>query len=68
MDQLDSRVKGRLFHTAGREHEIDKFRGTTLFCDGSSGLIHVEHQVTFTANEIIQSKVGFERMAGDHEV
>ena len=66
MDQLESRTRGRLFHTSGREHQVDKFKGSTIFCDAASGLLHVEHQVTFTANETIQSKVCFERMAAEH--
>ena len=65
MDQLDSSLKGCLFHTAGREHQADRSRGSTVLCDASSGVIHVEHQVTFTANETIKSKIAFERMAAE---
>ena len=65
MDQLESRVRGRLFHTAGREPDRDKFCGTTVFCDGASGYIHVEHQVTLNASDTINAKTSFERAAMD---
>ena len=48
-DQLESRVRGRLLHTAGREPDRDKFCASTLFCDAASGYIHVEHQVSVAA-------------------
>jgi len=62
-DHLESRVKGRLFHTAGREPQKDKFCGSRIFCDAASGLIHLEHQVTLNATDTIASKDSFERMA-----
>ena len=62
-DQLESRVRGRLLHTAGREPESEKFCGTTVFCDAASGYIHVEHQVTLNASDTINSKLAFERKA-----
>ena len=52
-DQLESRVRGRLLHTAGREPASDKFCGSTVFCDAASNLIHVEHQVTLNATDTI---------------
>lgn len=66
MDQLESRTCGRLFTSSGREHQIDRFKGSTIFCNAASGLLHVEHQVTFTANKTVQSKVSFEQMAKEH--
>ena len=67
-DQLESRVRGRLLHTAGRESASDKFCGSSVFCDAASGLIHVEHQVTLNATDTINAKTSFERMARDHGV
>ncbi len=64
-DQLESRVKGRLFHTAGKEPDQDKFKGTSLFCDGYSNYIHPEHQVTFSASDTISATESFERKARD---
>jgi len=66
MDQLESRTKGCPFTLSGREHQVDRFKGSTIFCGTASGLLHIEHQVMFTANETIQSKVSFERMSPDH--
>jgi hypothetical protein len=65
LDQLESRVRGRLLHTAGREPSSSQFCGSTLFCDAASGYIHVEHQVTLNASDTINSKTSFERMASD---
>ena len=61
-DQLESRVRGRLMHTAGREPLQDRFCGSTLFCDAASGHIHVEHQVSLNATDTINSKDSYERM------
>ncbi len=59
-DQSHSLVPGRLFHTAGRESNDDKFCGSTLFVDAASGHICVAHQVTFNASDTINAKVAFE--------
>jgi Reverse transcriptase (RNA-dependent DNA polymerase) len=62
-DHLVSRVRGRLFHTAGREPEGDQYCGAMIFYDAASGLIHVEPQVTLNATDTILAKDSFERMA-----
>ena len=67
-DQLKSRVRGRLPHTAGREPDKDKFCGTSVFCDAASGYIHVEHQVTLNAADSIMAKDSFERVAQQYGV
>ena len=67
-DQLESRVRGRLFHTAGREPDSSKFCGSTVFCDAASGFIHVEHQVTLNATDTINAKLNFERIADEMRV
>ena len=64
-DQLESRVRGRLLHTAGREQESDKFCGSSVFVDAASGYIHLEHQVSLNATDSINAKTSFERMARD---
>ena len=64
-DQLKSRVRGRLLHTAGREQESDKFCGSSVFVDAASGYIHIEHQVTLNASDSINAKTAFERVAKD---
>lgn len=64
-DQLESRVRGRRLHTAGREQESDRFCGSSVFVDAASGYIHVEHQVSLGATDSINAKTSFERMARD---
>ena len=59
-DQIESSVRGRLLHTAGRELPSNQFCGTTVFVDAASGYIHVEHQVTLNASDTINSKDSFE--------
>ena len=34
-DQLESRVRGRLLHTAGRQQESDRFCGSSVFVDAA---------------------------------
>ena len=60
-DQLESRVKGRLLHTAGRESPSNQFCGSTIFVDGASDFVWVEHQVTLNAADTILAKNAFER-------
>ena len=64
-DQLESRVRGRLLHTAGREQESNKFCGSSVFVDAASGYVHIEHQVSLGATDSINAKSSFERMARD---
>ena len=67
-DQLESRVRGRLLHTAGHEPVSDRFCGSTIFCDAASNYIHVEHQVTLNASDTINAKTSFKRIAHDFGV
>ena len=62
-DQLESRQRGRLLHTAGKELEKNQFCGSTVFCDAASGYLHVEHQVTLNSSDTINAKDNFERVA-----
>ena len=66
MDQLESQTKGRRMHTTGNERSIDKFCGSTIFCDAASHYISVQHQVNLTAAETLKSKSMFERQAQEH--
>jgi hypothetical protein len=52
-DQPESQVRGRLLHTAGREHDHDLFCGSSIFYDAASGYIHVEQQVHLSATDTI---------------
>jgi hypothetical protein len=44
------------------------YKGGTIFVDHASGLVHVEHQITFTADETARAKLHFEKMAAEHGV
>ena len=68
MDQLESRVRGRRMHTKGGEREVEKFCGSTVFCDAASHYISVQHQVNLTAAETLKAKAMFEREAQGHGV
>ena len=68
MDHIESTSRGRLFHTAGRELDANKFRGSTLFVDAATTRLHAEHQVTLSANETISSKTRYERLAHTYGV
>lgn len=67
-DQLESHVRGQLLHTAGKEPDRDRFCGSTAFCDGASGHIHIEHQVTLNAADSVRAKANFERVASQFGV
>jgi transposase InsO family protein len=64
-DQLESRVRGWLLYTAGREANTDKYCGSTVFCAAASSYMLVHHQVTLNATNTINSKTAFERKAQD---
>jgi hypothetical protein len=55
-DQLESRVRGRLLHTAGREQDGTKFCGSSVFVDAASGYAHIEHQVSLGGIDSINAK------------
>ena len=60
-DQLESRVRGRLLHTAGRKPDKDCYCSTTIFVDAALGYIHVEFQVALNATDSINALDSFER-------
>jgi hypothetical protein len=64
-DQLESRDRGHLLHTAGREQESDQSCGSSVCVDVASGYGHIEHQVTLNTTDSIIVKSAFERMAKD---
>ncbi|MGH3053526.1 MAG: hypothetical protein ACRDL7_00935 [Gaiellaceae bacterium] len=68
LDHYETRVKGRLRSSKGREREHEMFCGGTIFCDHASGLINVHHQVTLGASDTLRSKLLFERMSANNGV
>lgn len=63
-DQYESQTPGRTVEGFGSSSAA-QFTGGTIFYDAASGYVHVAHQVGRTANETIQSKIAFERMAAE---
>lgn len=60
-DQFETRQRGRRFHTGGKEKDVDKFAGGTVFSDVASGYTRVYFQVSLGAAETLRSKHQFER-------
>ena len=56
-------MKGRKENTYGKEKEVDKYIGGTIFCDAATGFIYTAHQVSLRVGDTLKSKNGFEQMA-----
>ncbi len=63
VDQFEVTKCGRLFSSGGREKDVDKFCGGTLFVDVATGLTKAYFQVSLGADDTIRSKLAFERFA-----
>ena len=55
-DHYETRVKGRLQTTRGREREDEQYSGGTIFVDHASSFIFINNQVSLRAGETLQSK------------
>ena len=62
-DQYESRLPGRVFNGRGSSIDSQKYCGGTLFCDAATGKMFIQHQISLTAMETIESKLTFERQA-----
>ena len=62
-DQYESSVPGRRYETFGRENQLDKFKGGTLFYDAMSTLIYINHQSSSYTSDSLASKHKFEAFA-----
>ena len=67
-DHFDSKPRGRLLHTYGKEAQDDKYCGGCIFVDHASGLVDVRLQSGLNSHQTLQSKKDFEAMCGDHGV
>ena len=67
VDHFESRVLGRTFDSFGKATS-DTFKVGCIFVDHSSGYMHVEHQIGFSAVETVRAKDGFETLALSHGV
>ena len=63
VDQFEVTKRGRLFKSGGREKDVDKFCGGTIFVDIATGLTKVYFQVSLGAEDTIRAKLEFERFA-----
>ena len=63
VDQFEVTKRGRLFSSGGREKDVDKFCGGTLFVNVATGLTKAYFQVSLGADDTIRSKLAFERFA-----
>jgi len=63
VDQFEVSKRGRLFKSGGREKDVEKFCGGTIFIDVATGLTKVYFQVSLGAEDTIRSKLAFERFA-----
>lgn len=61
VDHFESRLPGQTFDSYGKPSS-STYKGGCIFVDHSSGYVHVEHQVGFTAVEMIQAKQTFEKL------
>ena len=67
-DQFVSKLPGRLPNTYGKESDIEKYIGGTVFIDEASGYFSVHNQVSLGAQETVRAKNSFEREAIRHGV
>jgi len=65
VDHFESRLLVYTLNSYGGP-SADKFVGGCIFVDHESGLVHVDHQVGFSAVETIQAKPNFEKLCFDH--
>ena len=63
-----SSLRGRLPHTFGKEKEVDKYVGGTIYINEASEYVFVEHQVSLGVAERIRGKDKFERDAARHGI
>jgi hypothetical protein len=61
VDHFQSSAKGRLYESFGKTSEDKMYSGGSIFVDHATGYIHVEHQVSWSAAEMIAAKHRYER-------
>ena len=63
VDKLQSAIPGQFYNSKGLTDDKDMFHGSCIFVDHESGYIQVWHQVTFNANDTVNSKLLYKRDA-----
>jgi len=59
-NQYQMLVAGKAMQNKDGSNKTQSYKGGTVFCDGTSGYIHMEHQVGLNTYETIASKLIFE--------
>ena len=67
VDHFESRLKGRTYDSFGKATS-DQYIGGCIFVDHSSGFVHVEFQLGFSAIETIRAKQNFEKFSFNNGV
>ena len=67
-DQYVVPLRGRRYHTAGKERENDQYCGGTLFVDHASRHVTISHQTSLTGAATLLSKRQFERDSSSNGV
>lgn len=62
-DQFVVREGGQLFHTTGRDHEVDRFKGGPIFIHLATNWVYIKSQVSLEAEETSRAQACFEREA-----
>ena len=62
-DQYESSMPGRYYNDKGQMNVHHQYAGGTIFYDVASKFIYLGHQVGFTAEETVMTKMDFEREA-----
>ena len=58
-DQYESSVHGRRSETFGREPELEKYKGGTIFCDTMSTFVYINHQESLQVGDTLRGKHAF---------
>ena len=53
----------RKWESFDRKKKLDKYRGGTLFCDGPTSYIHINHQASLRAGDTLYGKHSFKQFA-----
>ena len=62
-NQYESSVGVRSARSFGKEKELEKFKGGTIFCDSMSTYIYINHQTSLQAGDTLTGKHDFEDFA-----
>jgi hypothetical protein len=64
-DHFICHSKGRLYESKGKTKPSSMYSGGCIFVDHATGFVDIQHQVSMTSHETLQSKHKFEGVARD---